>query len=56
MYLKTLVDDSTHFDANLTGCIFTKRLSMAEAMTQTFDFRLKDSPANLGTVITYNTI
>ncbi len=54
--LKTLVNDSTHFDANLTGCIFTKRLSMAEAMTQTFDFRLKDSPANLGTVITYNTI
>ena len=54
--LKTLVEGSTHFDANLTGCIFTKRMSVAEALTQTFDFRLKDSPANLGSVITYNTI
>lgn len=54
--LKTLVDSSTHFDANLTGCIFTKRMSVGEVLTQTFDFRLKDSPANLGSVITYNSI
>lgn len=54
--LKTLVDNSTHFDANLTGCIFTKRMSVGEVLTQTFDFRLKDSPANLGSVITYNSI
>jgi hypothetical protein len=54
--LKTLVDGSTHLDANLTGCIFTKRLQVTEVMTQTFDFRLKDSPANLATVITYNTV
>tara|TARA_Y100001937_G_scaffold78861_2_gene106949 strand:- start:5184 stop:6086 length:903 start_codon:yes stop_codon:yes gene_type:complete len=54
--LKTLVNGSTHLDANLTGCIFTKRLQVTEVMTQTFDFRLKDSPANLATVITYNTV
>lgn len=51
--IKTIVNNSTFLNANLTGCMFTKRSSIAEAYTQTFDFRLVNSPANLGTIITY---
>jgi hypothetical protein len=51
--VKTIVNDSTFLNANLTGCMFTKRSNVAEAYTQTFDFRLVNSPANLGTIITY---
>ena len=51
--IKTIVNNSTFLNANLTGCMFTKRNSIAEAYTQTFDFRLVNSPANLGTIITY---
>jgi len=51
--VKTLVDGSTFFNANLTSCMFTKRVEPAEVFTQTFDYRLITSPANLGTTITY---
>ena len=51
--IKTIVNDSNFLNANLTGCMFTKRSSIAEAYTQTIDFRLVNSPANLGTIITY---
>ena len=51
--VKTIVNGSTFLNANLTGCMFTKRGSIVEAFTQTFDFRLVNSPANLGTIITY---
>ena len=51
--LKTLVDESTFFDANLTSCRFTKRTNVAEAFTQTFDFRLLTNPADLSTLISY---
>ena len=51
--VKTIVNGSTFLNANLTGCMFTKRSNIAEAYTQTFDFRLVNSPANLGTIITY---
>ena len=51
--VKTIVNGSTFLNANLTGCMFTKRSNVAEAYTQTFDFRLVTSPANLGTIITY---
>lgn len=51
--VKTIVNGSTFLNANLTGCMFTKRNNVAEAFTQTFDFRLVNSPANLGTIITY---
>jgi len=51
--IKTLVDGSTFFDANLTSCMFTKRTSVAEAFTQTFDFRLLTNPADLSTLISY---
>lgn len=51
--LKTLVDGSTFFDANLTSCRFTKRTNVAEAFTQTFDFRLLTNPADLSTLISY---
>lgn len=51
--VKTIVNGSTFLNANLTGCMFTKRSNVAEAYTQTFDFRLVNSPANLGTIITY---
>jgi len=51
--VKTIVNGSTFLNANLTGCMFTKRSDVAEAYTQTFDFRLVTSPANLGTIITY---
>lgn len=51
--VKTIVNGSTFLNANLTGCMFTKRSNVTEAFTQTFDFRLVNSPANLGTIITY---
>ena len=51
--VKTLDQSSTFLNANLTGCMFTKRLNVAEVFTQTFDYRLVTSPANLGTTITY---
>jgi len=51
--VKTIVNGSTFLNANLTGCMFTKRSNVAETYTQTFDFRLVNSPANLGTIITY---
>lgn len=51
--VKTIVNGNTFLNANLTGCMFTKRSNVAEAFTQTFDFRLVNSPANLGTIITY---
>lgn len=51
--IKTLVDGSTFFDANLTSCRFTKRTSVAEAFTQTFDYRLLTNPVDLSTLISY---
>jgi len=51
--IKTIVNGSTFLNANLAGCMFTKRSSVAEIYTQTIDFRLVTSPANLGTIITY---
>ena len=51
--IKTIVNNSNFLNANLTGCMFTKRSNIAEAYTQTIDFRLVNSPANLGTIITY---
>ena len=51
--IKTLVNGSTFFDANLTSCRFTKRTSVAEAFTQTFDYRLLTNPADLSTLISY---
>ena len=51
--IKTIVNNSNFLNANLTGCMFTKRSNVAEAYMQTIDFRLVNSPANLGTIITY---
>ena len=51
--VKTIVDGSTFLNANLSGCMFTKRSNPAEVFTQTFDFRLVTSPSDLGTIITY---
>src|SRR6056300_1921667 len=51
--IKTLVNGSTFLDANLANCMFTKRTTVTEALTQAFDYRLIGNPANLSTVITY---
>ena len=51
--IKTIVNSSTFFDANLTGCMFTKRSAQGEVFTQTYDYRLVTSPSDLGTIITY---
>ncbi len=51
--IKTTVNNSTFLNANLTGCMFTKRSNVAEIYTQTVDYRIVTSPANLGTIITY---
>ena len=51
--VKTIVDGSTFLNANLSGCMFTKRSNPAEVFTQTYDFRLVTSPSDLGTIITY---
>lgn len=51
--IKTIVSGSTFFHANLDGCMFTKRSSPGEVFTQTYDYRLVNSPTDLGTIITY---
>ena len=51
--VKTIVDGNTFLNANLSGCMFTKRSNPSEVFTQTFDFRLVTSPSDLGTIITY---
>ena len=51
--IKTIVNNSTFFDANMTGCMFTKRSGQGEVFTQTYDYRLVTSPSDLGTIITY---
>ena len=51
--IKTIVDGSTFFHANLDGCMFTKRSAVGEVFTQTYDYRLVTSPSDLGTIITY---
>jgi hypothetical protein len=51
--VKTIVNGSTFLDANLANCMFTKRTTVTEALTQAFDYRLIGNPANLSTVITY---
>jgi len=51
--IKTLVNNSTFFNASMVGCMFTKRTSTTEVFTQTYDYRLVTSPTDLGTIITY---
>ena len=51
--IKTLVNGSTFFNANLTGCMFTKRIQVGEAIQDVIDFRLVSNPTNLNTIITY---
>ena len=51
--VKTIVDGSTFFNANLSGCMFTKRTNAGEIFTQVYDYRLVTSPSDLGTLITY---
>ena len=52
--VKTLKPNGTVFlDANLSGCMFTKRSNPGQVFTQTYDYRLVTSPADLGTIITY---
>ena len=53
--VKTLVDNSTFFNftSGASDCMFTKRTGQGEVFTQTFDYRLVNSPTDLGTIITY---
>jgi hypothetical protein len=53
--VKTLVDNSTFFNftSGASDCMFTKRTAQGEVFTQTLDYRLVNSPADLGTLITY---
>ena len=51
--VKTINEGSTFLNANLTNCMFTKRVGVSEVFTQTFDYRLITNPANLGNTITY---
>mgnify|MGYP001387150469 FL=1 len=51
--IKTIVNGSDFFDANITGVMFTKRQDVGEVYSQTLDFRMATSPSDLGTIITY---
>ena len=51
--IRTLVDGATFLDAELTSCMYTKRTSVGEAFTQTFDFRSLSNPVDLSTLISY---
>ena len=51
--IRTKVNNSIFFNANLTDCMYTKRSNTAEVFTQTYDFRLVGTPNDLGNTITY---
>ena len=51
--IRTKVNGSTFFDANLADCMYTKRPNPAEVFTQTYDYRLVGTPTDLGNQITY---
>lgn len=53
--VKTLVNNTTFFNftSGASDCMFTKRTDQGEVFTQTFDYRLVNSPTDLGTLITY---
>ena len=53
--VKTLVNNSTFFNftSGASDCMFTRRTAQGEVFTQTYDYRLVNSPADLGTLITY---
>ena len=46
--IKTIVDGVEFFHADLNGCMFTKRSNPGEVFTQTYDYRLVESPTDLG--------
>ena len=45
---------SQGFHFNLSDCSFTNRLSVADTFTQSYDWKMNDNPANLGSKITLN--
>jgi len=51
--IRTKVNNSIFFNANLADCMYTKRSSVEEVFTQTYDFRLVGTPTDLGNQITY---
>ena len=51
--IRTRVNNSIFFNANLTECMYTKRSEPTEVFTQTYDFRLVGTPDDLGNQITY---
>jgi len=51
--IRTKVNNSIFFNANLTDCMYTKRSNPGEVFTQTYDFRLVGTPDDLGNQITY---
>tara|TARA_Y100000114_G_scaffold141668_1_gene147601 strand:+ start:741 stop:1499 length:759 start_codon:yes stop_codon:yes gene_type:complete len=51
--IRTKVNGSIFFNANLTDCMYTKRSEPTEVFTQTYDFRLVGTPNDLGNQITY---
>jgi hypothetical protein len=51
--IRTKVNNSIFFNANLTDCMYTKRSTPGEVFTQTYDFRLVGTPDDLGNQITY---
>ena len=51
--IRTKVNGSIFFNANLADCMYTKRSTASEVFTQTYDFRLVGTPDDLGTRITY---
>ena len=51
--IRTKVNGSIFFNANLIDCMYTKRSEPTEVFTQTYDFRLVGTPNDLGNQITY---
>ena len=53
--IKVGKDASTGFQFNLSNCTFTNRANTTETlMTQSYDWKMNDNPADLGTKITFN--
>lgn len=54
--LRIRVGDSSayYLDVDMSSVVFTNRLNVEDVFLQTYDFRMTNSPANLGTILKYN--
>jgi hypothetical protein len=53
--IKAGEDESKGFQFNLPDCTFTNRNNIDEVFTQNYDWKMNNNPADLGSLIKFNT-